>query len=66
MLATILDLSLQLLGTGPNLQTSDDPGIAPEKVVGQMLLPKTVTPMGANVCPGGQKIGDSCMMKYAA
>jgi hypothetical protein len=66
MLATILDWSLQLLGTGPDLHKEADSVIRPEKVVGHMLLPTTVTPMGANVCPGGQKIGDSCMMKYAA
>ncbi len=66
MLANILDWSLQLLGTCPNLHKKGDSVIRKENVVGHMLLPTTVTPMGANVCPGGQKIGDSCMMKYAA
>jgi hypothetical protein len=66
MLATTLDLSPQLLGTDPVLQNSADPVIGSENVFGHMLLPTIVTPIGANVCPRGQIMGDSCMMKYAA
>ncbi len=63
MLATVLDWSLQLVGTEPDLQCSGDAVIEAEKVTGQKLLPTTVTPKGANVCPAGQKMGDSCVMK---
>jgi hypothetical protein len=63
MLAHAIDSWLQLAGTGSGLQLKGD---AEEWKTGHMPVPVTVTPMGANVCPGGQYIGLKTVMKYAA
>ena len=58
MPATFLALSLQVLGTVPDLQWSGDPNISLGNGLGHKVPPTTeMTPMGANVCPGGQKMG---------
>jgi hypothetical protein len=57
MPATFLALSLQVLGTAPDLQFPGDPNISLGNGLGHITLPTIVTPTGANVCPAGQKMG---------
>ena len=64
MLAIFTDAALQAAGTGNGLQLWAGAGLG--KGTGHMVVPTTVTPIGANVDPRGQNRGVSSVMKYAA
>ncbi len=64
VLAIFTDAALQVVGTGDGLHISAGAGLG--KGTGHMVVPTTVTPIGANVDPRGQNRGVSSVMKYAA